>query len=420
MQKISVVLETLTPLFLAGADPRGLPELRAPSIRGALRYWLRALLGGVYGDSASALQQLNERETAIFGDNQTGSNIVCQIQKITKKNIATLQLSEQRPGEKYLLWANSRGKDGRKFLEQTEFTLSIKTRIGGKMLESDFGLTAASLWLLLHLGGIGTRSRRLMGSLRVKQVNEWPQQLPGLHVTAHEPAKLAEILVSALEQWRDFAGGDTKARFERESRFDVLHPNHSAIFVWNADSDSADNLIEEFGKNLQAGRFHKPPDDKTVLEVIQGNKNAEKLQRPGFGLPLRFLFRSELAKIAKANNMSLSDAMKDRDLQKLATATLEPSRRDRDQDESKRLSRRASPVHFHVASLRDDHYTVVGTFFKSQFLPADANIRVRPGNQQSAQYLKFGGYGLVQEYLNSQSAFELDFAAGKVKAHERQ
>jgi hypothetical protein len=43
-------LETITPLFLTGADPRGEPELRAASIRGALRFWLRALLGGVIGD----------------------------------------------------------------------------------------------------------------------------------------------------------------------------------------------------------------------------------------------------------------------------------------------------------------------------------------------------------------------------------
>jgi CRISPR-associated protein Cmr1 len=42
MQKITVKLETVTPLFLGGADPRGEPELRPPAFRGAMRYWLRA------------------------------------------------------------------------------------------------------------------------------------------------------------------------------------------------------------------------------------------------------------------------------------------------------------------------------------------------------------------------------------------
>ncbi len=44
---LTVTLETVTPLFLGGADPRGAPELRAPSFRGAMRYWLRAALGTV-------------------------------------------------------------------------------------------------------------------------------------------------------------------------------------------------------------------------------------------------------------------------------------------------------------------------------------------------------------------------------------
>ncbi|MGQ9600679.1 MAG: RAMP superfamily CRISPR-associated protein, partial [Anaerolineae bacterium] len=51
MQRLTVTLETVTPLFLGGADPRGAPELRAPSFRGATRYWLRAALGGTIGDN---------------------------------------------------------------------------------------------------------------------------------------------------------------------------------------------------------------------------------------------------------------------------------------------------------------------------------------------------------------------------------
>lgn len=43
MQNITVKLETVTPLFLGGAEPRDKPpELRPPAFRGAMRYWLRA------------------------------------------------------------------------------------------------------------------------------------------------------------------------------------------------------------------------------------------------------------------------------------------------------------------------------------------------------------------------------------------
>jgi len=46
MKKLSFMLETITPLFLSGNDQTTV-ELRAASIRGHLRYWYRALLGGL-------------------------------------------------------------------------------------------------------------------------------------------------------------------------------------------------------------------------------------------------------------------------------------------------------------------------------------------------------------------------------------
>ena len=46
-RSLTVTLETVTPPFLGGADPRGAPELRPPAFRGAMRYWLRAALGGL-------------------------------------------------------------------------------------------------------------------------------------------------------------------------------------------------------------------------------------------------------------------------------------------------------------------------------------------------------------------------------------
>lgn len=48
--EIKLSLQTVTPLFLGGSNPKGEPELRAPSFRGVMRFWLRALLGGILGD----------------------------------------------------------------------------------------------------------------------------------------------------------------------------------------------------------------------------------------------------------------------------------------------------------------------------------------------------------------------------------
>ena len=46
MQQVTFTLRTITPLFLAGAD-QTTAELRAPTFRGLMRYWYRALIGGV-------------------------------------------------------------------------------------------------------------------------------------------------------------------------------------------------------------------------------------------------------------------------------------------------------------------------------------------------------------------------------------
>ena len=42
MESQEFEVEIVTPLFLGGADPNK-AELRAPSIKGALRFWWRAL-----------------------------------------------------------------------------------------------------------------------------------------------------------------------------------------------------------------------------------------------------------------------------------------------------------------------------------------------------------------------------------------
>ncbi|WP_345894648.1 type III-B CRISPR module RAMP protein Cmr1 [Phaeodactylibacter xiamenensis] len=44
MESITFHCKVITPMFLAGADGQT-PELRAPSIKGAMRFWWRALNG---------------------------------------------------------------------------------------------------------------------------------------------------------------------------------------------------------------------------------------------------------------------------------------------------------------------------------------------------------------------------------------
>ena len=60
MDKIILKCEIVTPMFCYGADGKT-PELRAPSLKGALRFWWRAIHPNL------DLERLKKEETEIFG-----------------------------------------------------------------------------------------------------------------------------------------------------------------------------------------------------------------------------------------------------------------------------------------------------------------------------------------------------------------
>ncbi|MDW8002553.1 MAG: type III-B CRISPR module RAMP protein Cmr1, partial [Deltaproteobacteria bacterium] len=82
LKKVCVTLETVSPAFLAGSSPRSLPEIRAPSFRGVMRFWLRALLGGVVGDNP---KEIFMRESAVFGSTEHASPITIRVKQESLK-----------------------------------------------------------------------------------------------------------------------------------------------------------------------------------------------------------------------------------------------------------------------------------------------------------------------------------------------
>jgi len=160
MPKLEVRLKTVTPMFLAGADNRT-PELRAPSFRGGLRFWLRALLGAQLGEN---LDDLRKRESAVFGSTGGGSPVIVRVSKGIQGQ------SELRQVKRRVL---PHSEDPRKEFERlawtegSEFVLTMATRLGQPELPAE---AIAALLLFLGLGGVGSRSRRGFGSLHIECV----------------------------------------------------------------------------------------------------------------------------------------------------------------------------------------------------------------------------------------------------------
>ncbi|MCS6926971.1 MAG: type III-B CRISPR module RAMP protein Cmr1 [Candidatus Binatia bacterium] len=156
-QTVIVTLETVTPLFLGGAEPR--PELRPPAFRGVLRYWLRATLGGVIGDSN--LAGLHNLESAVFGSTDGGSPTQIRLHGNPLRESQEKILPHKEGKQSVLRGALSSGQTFR--LRMSQF------RSDG---ETVWRAACAALNLALTFGGVGLRARRGFGTLRVVQSSD--------------------------------------------------------------------------------------------------------------------------------------------------------------------------------------------------------------------------------------------------------
>lgn len=146
---LRVTLETVTPLLLGGADGKT-PELRVPPFRGAMRYWWRAALGGIIGDSN--LEALHKLESAVFGSPDLGSAISIRLGSSDTFETQVPPL----PHKKH--------KFKRKALVGSFELVMSQPRSADALI---WNAACASLELALTSGGVGLRSRRGYGTVRV-------------------------------------------------------------------------------------------------------------------------------------------------------------------------------------------------------------------------------------------------------------
>jgi len=359
-------LETITPLFLTGADPRGEPELRATSIRGALRFWLRALLGGVIGDKD--LDALRKAESAVFGSTDTGASpVVVRIRNLSRGAPIPFSALAGKQGLSYLFFAarGTQNEPERKAIPAgSSFELELSLRAG--VQDQDALLKAyAALWLLTHLGGLGARSRRGAGSLQVTQVqgDVADSALPSLEVRAKTPGELQEELQKGLRQLRNSIG--TSTFISSPSTFDVLHPNACKIWVMDRQFTSWEEALDAIGQRMQQFRNRRAPDYQNVKNAVQGQHLTQPVKRAAFGLPIVFYYRSL----------------------KGAKGTLEGERHDR----------RASPLFIHVNRLSNRKYALVLTFFQAQFLEKGEKLKLK--RQGLPAYVGTPDMSLIDDFI---------------------
>jgi CRISPR-associated protein Cmr1 len=310
MKHLTFRLQLVTPLFLSGADQQA-AELRPPSVRGALRFWFRAMVGGVVSGD---WQKVRDFESRVWGSTSQASQVKLRLYgnfEIGK----TEKLKPQKPGKdssidlNRLPWGSyppqPGGPGGAYYLLYSPFLSPEK---GSKQLQrpeyiapgSSFDLVlsarspqyldlaVASLWLLVRLGGLGTRCRRGAGTLKFGDTHEaykwqhdWGQTLDALPlVLPGSSEQLSEMLSNSLQViaqvFQMFAQKSSVGETPEVPAFDVIALKSFVLGVVSPKSGQWNDWISALeGFGIFFRDWRKQERDK-------GNKSELRY----FGLPL--------------------------------------------------------------------------------------------------------------------------------------
>jgi CRISPR-associated protein Cmr1 len=184
MESITFHCRVITPLFLAGADGRT-PELRAPSIKGAMRFWWRALHGHLGLDSNVENKKiisagLRDQETFIFGGtgrNERDGRSSFAIQVIDVSLNENKSLERLVPHKNQGFMAESYAPGGLfkvlfRLQKYDKNKFSVKAPVLGREEEIFNREKLIALFQLTSiLGGLGRRVRRGMGCFTIESAH---------------------------------------------------------------------------------------------------------------------------------------------------------------------------------------------------------------------------------------------------------
>ncbi|QSB16756.1 type III-B CRISPR module RAMP protein Cmr1 [Natronosporangium hydrolyticum] len=187
----TLTLKVTTPLFNGGHQPpksdteskrdnaRDLPPgdagVRVSSLRGTMRYWLRAIAGGKVGNQTDVLAAVESR---IFGSTKRASTVALRIPEPQRANHNRQPDWCRREGARWIGYLAGQGlskPDGRNRSEldrafvAPDTTFRLQLRFGPD--EDAAALAVAALWSLCRYGGLGARTRRGFGGLRIVDVD---------------------------------------------------------------------------------------------------------------------------------------------------------------------------------------------------------------------------------------------------------
>lgn len=391
MKWTTLSLQVTTPLFNGGADPDDSlgdrlgdePGIRVASIRGAMRFWFRAMAGSVIGPD---LKLLGKAERRVFGGTEHVSPLMLRIpiqpdvvtpgqrrnfltdravapadcqwliyllgQSLGDMKTHSIRRAYVPPGQNFDLKIGFRHHNG----DDDQARTAIET------------LTYASLWLMCAYGGAGARTRRGFGGLRIAAADGplpgpwdaetvlapslahyerlrslWPRGplgmcMPSIATLTGRP------IVNPRDTWKDMA-----------PTFPVLSAANaparlgaSPFQSWQEVLIRAGDLLRNYRADLEnanaRGRYRPEIETREWADVVHGD--SERFQLGALGLPVVY--------------------GKDRVVNAVNT----------DAD----ILRRASPLWLRPVGA-EARWRLLSFAFNAEFLPATVGVRLSDGHR---------------------------------------
>ena len=342
MTKLEADFRIVTPLFMGGAYPE-IPELRVPGIKGALRFWWRAL---AYGRD---LKKIKEEEGQIFGSTKHGqSRAIMEISQEKLEPNAD-QFFRGRQGLMYLGYGPiKKGELDRKYLKppiNATLHIYIKTNGNNALGDSEVANQISSALKAMGLfGGLGSRSRRGFGSFNLSDLKRDGNSI------FEQPSSVEDL----KKQIREILEG-----FDRHKELPeyTAFGSETAVYIYHTGSADPLESLDEIGKMMLQYRvgirghpsmFQLDTDLAKKALTVQVDRHP---QRIFFGLPHNYHFPKLVGQTLEVRPISHNRGVSH--------------------------DRRASPLFIHIHELKNRKYAVVATLMPAIFLPEGDKILMK-------------------------------------------
>lgn len=348
----------VTPMFLGDADQKA-SSIRPPSLKGALRFWWRALnwsgfLKQANQNEVAALQAMHKEEARLFGataaDNAGGQGVFLLTVAKDETKVAEQPFGKDMSGAQLYLLGMGLGsfKDGNHTLRNALEAMgcfSVELLFRPKTSASDRKSVADALYAFGLLGALGSRARHGMGS--VSLIGWEGKETRTVPKTQEEYKKAIQTLLGPETEQANTLPPFTA--FSQKSEIWVSVKDKSPMRLLSIVGKQQ-MLYRSYGRNNrvlnQQAERNFADDHDLIMNATNGHRIQKAPRRVVFGLPHNYFFSSTLQK---------------------ADVNYAPKGQD---------GRRSSPLILHIHKLADEQFLAVHALLPALFLPTDASIQI--------------------------------------------